>query len=391
MFYYDFETLKKDSSANFGRPYRQCELSVMDTIGDPNISFDKDGVCNYFFNYKKAEDAIVKRGVEGEKIVEELIQRVKKGRARREYDCITGVSGGVDSTYLVLQLFKLGLRPLIVHFDNGWNSETAVRNIENIIAKTGFALYTLVVNWEEFKDIQRSYFKASVVDIEVATDQAIRATLSKLASKHGLKYIFSGDNVVTEAVLPSYWVFNKSDHVNLRGIHARYGTVPIRTFPLFDYKLKMTEIARNIQVVTFLNYLPYVKAEAKKAISENLGWKDYGGKHYESVFTKFYQAYILPRKFKIDKRKAHLSNLIFSGQMTKQEALKELDKPLYDEKELENDYEFVTKKLSFSRDEFEAILSQPRTEHDAFPVEVQTAKKFWYLKPLKHVKNLVYR
>lgn len=356
----DIDKLKENTSANFGRTYQQCSMSVLDTIADPYITFNEEGICNYYEKYKKAVEQFNIDSDTKEADLSKLIEKIKKDGAAKKYDCISGVSGGVDSTYTVYLMYKLGLRPLIVHFDNGWNSELAVKNIENIIEKTGFDLYTLVVDWDEFKDLQRSYFKASVVDIEVPTDHAIRGTLSKLALKYNIKYIISGDNVVTENVLPPYWIFNKSDHTNIKSIHKRYGTLPLKTFPFYDYKLKKLEKINNVEIIALLNYFNYNKAEAKEIIKNEMNWKDYGGKHYESIFTKFYQAYILPRKFNIDKRKAHLSNLIFSGQISKEEALLELKMPLYNEKDLIADYEFVIKKLNFSEAEFEDILNQPR-------------------------------
>ncbi|MFM6923862.1 MAG: N-acetyl sugar amidotransferase, partial [Ferruginibacter sp.] len=313
---YNEEALKQDAAANFNRPYRQCSISVMDTIADPDIQFDEQGICNYYYEYLQKEKWFVPAKDEAPVKLDAIVQQIKEAGAGKKYDCITGISGGVDSTYLCLKAKELGLRPLIVHFDNGWNSELAVRNIEQIIAKLGFDLYTLVVDWNEFKDLQLAYLKASVVDIEALTDHAIAGTLYKIAAENNIKYILSGYNIVTEAVLPSYWVFNKSDNVNIRDIHKKYGSRPLKTYPLFGMKeRKYFAGVKGIESINLLNYLPYNKAAVKEIITRELGWRDYGGKHYESVFTRFYQGYILPVKFGIDKRKAHLSNLIFSGQL----------------------------------------------------------------------------
>lgn len=364
---YNEELLKNDLEANFGRPYQQCTISVMDTIADPAINFDEKGVSSYYEEFKEAKEQNVFLGELGEKKLKEIILQIKEKGKNKEYDCITGVSGGVDSTYVALKAKELGLRPLIVHFDNGWNSETANRNIQNIIERTGFDLYTLVVNWNEFRDLQRSYFKANVVDIEALTDHAIISTLYRLAKEHNIKYILSGANIVTEQVLPNHWIWGKADGINIRAIHKKFGEVKLKTFPSYTaLQFQMLKKSTGILTIPLLNYMEYNKKKAKIEIQEKLGWKDYGGKHFESVFTRFYQGYILPVKFGIDKRKAHLSTLIFDGQMTKDQALKELQKPIYDERLIEEDYDFVRKKLGFSEQEFETYFNSPRVEHDAF-------------------------
>jgi len=367
------------------RPFQQCAISVMDTISDPNITFDEQGVCNYYHQYKKAEEKEVFTGEAGKTKLAEMVDKIKASGKGKPYDCITGVSGGVDSTYLTLQAKKLGLRPLVVHFDNGWNSELAVMNIHNIISKLEFDLFTLVVDWNEFKDIQLAYLKASVVDIEAITDHAIIGTLYKLAVEHDIKYILSGSNIVTEFVLPSYWIWSKSDHVNIKAIHKAHGTVPLKTFPFFSKRHKEYYIrVKGIETVSLLNYMPYEKSAVKKVITEELDWRDYGGKHYESVFTRFYQGYILPEKFKIDKRKAHLSTLIFSGQITKEDALEELKKPIYDAAQLRTDYEFVLKKFNLTDVEFKAIMSLPRREHSDYAYEKNNIwDSYPIIKPLR--------
>jgi N-acetyl sugar amidotransferase len=378
--------LKNSAAVNFGRQYQQCSISVMDTIQDPDILFDQNGICNYYYEYKKAEQDRVFHGDEAQIHLRSIIAQIKKSGLNKKYDCITGISGGVDSTYLALQAKKFGLRPLVVHFDNGWNSEIAVKNIENIISKLGFDLYTLVVDWSEFRDLQLSYLKASVVDIEAITDHAILGTIYRLANQYGIKHILSGSNIVTEHVLPKYWIFNKADHVNIESIHSKYGNVKLRSYPFFNGKIKhYYEKVKGIHTISLLNYLPYEKQKIKKVIMDELGWKDYGGKHYESIFTRFYQGYILPVKFGIDKRKAHLSNLIFSGQISKETALAELKMPNYDAAQLRTDYEFVLKKLGLSEEEFEEIMSQPRREHTDFGYERKFFDKYHYLRGFRPI------
>ncbi len=381
---------KNDMRYLCGDHFQQCTGSVMDNIADPNISFDETGICNYFYDYQRQERAYVFKGEEGMRKLDGLVKKIKESGKDKKYDCITGVSGGVDSTYLALQAKKLGLRPLIVHFDNGWNSELAVKNIENIITRLGFDLYTLVVDWEEFKDIQLSYLKASVVDIEAITDHAIIGTLYKLAADNGIKYILSGSNIVTEATLPLHWIWNKTDHVNIKDIHQLFGKVPLKTFPFFSTRQKQYYVkVKGIETVCPLNYMPYDKKNVKDTIIEELQWRDYGGKHYESVFTRFYQGYILPVKFGIDKRKAHLSNLIFSGQLSKEEALEELRNPNYDATQLKSDYEFVLKKFNFDETEFDDLMKIPRREHTDYKVEKSVWETYPILKPFKQLRKLI--
>jgi N-acetyl sugar amidotransferase len=367
--------------------YRQCSVTVMDNIADADITFDEKGVCNYYYEYLEADQLGVLKGDAGKARLNQLANEIKEKGKGMPYDCIIGLSGGVDSTYVAYLVKKLGLRPLAVHLDNSWNSELAVKNIENIIHKLNIDLYTLVVNWEEFKDIQLSYLKASVVDIEVVSDHAIFATMYKLAKEKNIGYIISGTNVVTEHIMPPGWLYKKMDYANLKDIHNRYGRIKLKTYPTLDFKkyvyyssiLKLTPIS-------ILNYVPYNKKEVKELIKQELGWRDYGGKHYESIFTKFYQAYILPEKFKIDKRKAHLSTLICSGQITREEALKELEQPLYADADLRQDKEYVLKKLGLSDEEFNAIMKTPPRRHEDFKSD--THLKDGYMNLLKRTEKI---
>ena len=360
--------------------YRQCALTVMDNIADPDITFDTNGVCNYYYEYQKAAAEGLPHGEEAEKKLAQLVDKIKKEGKDKRYDCLIGLSGGVDSTYVAYLVKQLGLRPLAVHLDNGWDSELAVKNVENIITKLGFDLFTLVVNWEEFKDIQLAYLRASVVDIEVVSDHAIFATMYKLAKQHNTGYIISGTNIVTEYIMPPGWLYQKMDFKNLKDIHDKYGKLKIKTYPAFDFKKHVYYSAvLKLNPISILNYVPYNKKQVKEIIKKELDWRDYGGKHYESVFTKFYQAYILPEKFKIDKRKAHLSTLICSGQITKQEALKELEQPLYPMNELKADKEYVLKKFGLSKKEFEDIMRLPVRKHEDFKTDKRMKEAYMSL------------
>ncbi|MCR4336822.1 MAG: N-acetyl sugar amidotransferase [Candidatus Omnitrophica bacterium] len=350
------------------RPYQICTRCIMDT-SDPHITFDEQGVCNHCRDYEKKWKKITseshRRGLE------KIIERIKEEGRNKEHDCVIGVSGGVDSSYLAyLAVKKFGLRPLAVHLDNGWNSELAVKNIENLIKKLGIDLYTYVIDWEEFKDLQRSFIKASVVDIELLTDNAIVAILYQMASKERLKFILTGGNIATEAIMPLAWNHRKSDVKNIRSIQKIFGTQPIKTFPsVSTIQIIFYELIKRIKAVRILNYLPYEKKEAMRVLEEELHWRPYQSKHGESLFTKFYQNYILPTKFGIDKRRAHLSTLICSHQMTREDALREIQKELYSPQALAEDKEYVLKKMGFTAPEFEQIMKTPPRSHFDYPYD----------------------
>ena len=365
----------------------------MDNIADPDITFDEKGICNYYYDYQEAEKKLVFKGKEGEEKLEKLVTKIKEEGRGKDYDCLIGLSGGVDSTYVAYLTKKLGLRPLAVHLDNGWNSELAVKNIENIISKLGIDLFTLVINWEEFKDIQLAYLRASVVDIEVVSDHAIFATMYKLAKEKNIGYILSGTNVVTEHIMPQSWLYKKMDFANVKDIHNKYGKLKLKTYPTFDFKKHVYYSALlRLVPISILNYVPYNKAEIKQIITKELSWRDYGGKHYESVFTKFYQAYILPEKFKIDKRKAHLSTLICAGQMTRDCALKQLSEPIYPPNELKQDKEYVLKKFGLSETEFEAIMKTPPRRHEDFVTDTHLKERYMrFLQRTKWLRKLLKR
>jgi len=372
--------------------YRQCSIGVLDTRDDPGMRFDADGRSHYYIDYKRAEAELVHSGPEGEEMLQNLASKIREDGRSKPYDCILGLSGGVDSSYVALQARRLGLRPLAVHLDNGWNAELAVQNIEQIVSRLEIDLTTHVIDWREFRDLQRAYLKASVIDIEVVSDHAIFALLYRLAAQYGIKHILSGTNVVTEHVMPPHWIYAKTDHVNIKAIHKAYGQVPLRSYPFMDLKIKKwDQMFRKIRSHSILNLLPYNKAEVKQRISEEWGWRDYGGKHHESIFTRFYQGYILPRKFGVDKRRAHLTNLIYSGQNTKSEALAELAQPPYDPDQMCEDRLFVAKKLGFSIEEFDGIMSVPPRPHDDFEVERSIYETYPVLRPLRGTFNALKR
>ncbi|MEP7318343.1 MAG: N-acetyl sugar amidotransferase [Panacibacter sp.] len=382
---YDEEKLKRDIKANCGRAYQQCTLSVMDTIADSDITFDEKGICNYYYEYLEVEKAQVFKGEEGKIRLDAIANKIKQDGKGKKYDCILGLSGGIDSTYLALLAKQLNLNPLLVHFDYGWNSEIAVNNIEKAVKILGFDLYTHVMDWTEFKDILRSYFKASVLDLDVPADHMIFGSLYKTANKYKIKYLLSGNNIQTEFTLPRTWNYNKFDIVNLKNIHNKFGAEKLKYFPsLGVWQHAYYNLVKNIQSAQLLNFMDYNKSKIKNLISSELEWRDYGGKHHESVFTRFYQGYILPNKFGIDKRKAHLSNLIFSGQITKECAVDELKNPPYDIHLQKEDNEYIAKKLGFSDDEFKSLLEQANRMHEEFGTD--KSQRELYFKSMKFIK-----
>ncbi|NLR90507.1 N-acetyl sugar amidotransferase [Flammeovirga agarivorans] len=370
------------------KKYQMCSKTVMDTT-DELISFDKDGISNHYFEYQKEKNKTLLDEPLRSQYLEKKVAQIKKDGIKKKYDCLIGLSGGVDSTYVALLVKKLGLRPLAVHLDNGWNSELAVSNIENIVNKLDIDLHTLVIDWNEFKDIQLSYLKASVIDIEVVSDHAIFSSMYKLAKEHNISHVISGTNVVTEFIMPKSWLYHKLDFLNLKDIHNKYGNVKLKTYPTFNiFKYIYYNSFLKLNPFSILNYVDYQKDEVKKIISDELNWRDYGGKHYESIFTKFYQAYILPEKFGIDKRKAHLSTLICSGQITREDAIKELEQPLYLPNELENDKEYILKKLGLSNSEFETIMNTPPRSHNDFKSDLPLKKKYMeFLKKTEKIRK----
>lgn len=365
--------------------YQQCTVCVMDT-SDKDIVFNNDGVCNYCTeattNLPKYKFSFEQERANLDQLKQQILSD-KRGK----YDSVVGLSGGVDSSYVAYLAKKMGLNPLCVHFDNGWNSELAVSNIKKIVDKCGFDLETYVIDWPEFKDLQRSFFKAGVIDIEMLSDHAIMATMFKLRKKHNLKYILSGSNYVTEHGMPNSWVWRKQDLINIKGIQKEFGTKRIKNFPTLNSI--QFQISKKLGLggvyIEFLNNINYNKEEAMKVLEKEFGWQYYGGKHYESVFTKFYQAYYLPEKFGFDKRKVHLSAQIRNGEIDRSYALAELSKPIYPEADLRNDLEYVLKKLSFNKEEFKNIMEQQGKSHLDYPTDE------WIFELYRKLKRIVLR
>ena len=354
--------------------YQRCAKSVLDNIGDPNITFDENGVSNYYSTAEAKYSNFVFSDSEATDRQEKIAEDIRKAGKGREYDCIIGLSGGVDSSYLAAWAKKYDLRPLAVHFDNGWNSEIAVRNIEKIVEKLDIDLYTYVVDWEEFVDIQRSFFKASVVDVEMITDNSHKAVSVKIAKKYKIPYNLHGGNFRTENMGPSTWSWNKQDIRNLKDIQKKFGTRNLKSYKyISDFRWELLSRTRlGLKVAKPLNNMNYRKDEAMKELQRDLDWQYYGGKHYESIFTKFYQAYYLPQKFNIDKRKVHLSSLILNQEITREEAIAELEKTLYDSADLKREKAYVLRKLGFTESEWEVIMKAPPRAHTYYASNART-------------------
>jgi N-acetyl sugar amidotransferase len=331
----------------------------MDTT-DPEIWFDEEGVCSHCHKYDilvQSESYLKKRAPGA---LERLVEEIKRKGEGKPYDCIIGVSGGVDSTYTAYITKKLGLRPLAVHLDNGWDSELAVNNIEKSLKKLNIDLYTYVLDWEEFRDLQLAFLKASTPDSEIPTDHAILAILYEVAAKENIQFILSGHNTATENAGVAAWAQGHADWKYIKSINKIYGNKPLKSFPHYGpWRFIYYTLIRRIKFIQILDYLDYNKKHTLATLQEKLGWKYYGGKHYESIYTRFYRGYFLPIKFGFDKKKEDLSSLICSRQMSREDALEEMAKNDYPFELKKQDREFVLKKLKISDKEFEDIMNQP--------------------------------
>ena len=343
------------------QPYRVCTNCIMDT-SDSNIVFDERGWCDYCNNYHENILPHWHPDERGAREFAPIVERIKREGEGKPHDCLIGISGGVDSSYVVHLARKLGLRPLLFHVDAGWNSQEAVNNIEKLVDGLGVDLHTEVIDWHEMKDLQLAFFKSQVPHVDTPQDHAFFAALYNFASKHGVKTILTGANYSTECVRePLEWHYHASDLRQLRDIHARFGTVPLRTFPqasIFKYKV-WYRYFRGVRVEKPLNYFPFHKEDAIQELVEKYGWQKYAHKHYESRFTRFYEGYWLPTKFGYDKRRAHFSSLILTGQMTREEALRRIAQPAYDPETVAQDFEYIATKLDISVDELRQIMAGP--------------------------------
>ncbi len=353
---------------------------------DPNIIFDKNLQCHHCKSYMKYVPTLPALQPNASQILNDKITQIKNKKSGK-YDCVIGLSGGVDSTYLAYVVKKkLGLNPIAVHMDNGWNSELSVKNVENIVTKLDIDLHTKILDWNEFSNLQLAFLKASTPDSEIPTDHAICATLYEVAKQYNVKYVISGANQITERIMPHTWSQGHGDYHYIRSIYKKYTEKKLQKFPYMDsFKNFFYKKIHGIQFIPLFDYFKFDLDTAKQTIQNELEWKDYGGKHYESVYTKFFQGYILPEKFNYDKRKGHLSNLICAGVLSRSQALKKLKEPAILAEEIKPLKDYVAKKFGLSLGDFEEILNLPPMSYSDYP---NTYNTVWYRYSRKYIKPI---
>jgi N-acetyl sugar amidotransferase len=332
----------------------------MDT-SDPSIKFDSKGVCDYCNNFKKNIFPQWQTDTAGEKKLLKIAEGIRLEGKGKDFDCIIGLSGGLDSSYCTYITKEImGLRPLLFHVDAGWNTDHAVKNIEKLVDGLGLDLYTEVINWEEMKDLQVSFLKAQIPDVDLPQDIAFFSTLYQFARKNGIKYVITGGNYSTECCKePEEWGgYGCIDKLLITDIHSKYGEKPLKSFPVVDvFKSRILyKLFYGFRVLNPLNFVPFVKADAENKLNQLFGWEKFTHKHHESRFTRFYEDYWLPRKFGFEKRRAHFSSLIMTGQMTREDAITRISKPELDEHFLKQEFRYVANKLGLSVEELEQIF-----------------------------------
>jgi N-acetyl sugar amidotransferase len=336
----------------------------------PSISFDADGRCNYCTEFLREKSALpLQDAASRASSLGSLVNRIRELGRGHSYDCVVGVSGGVDSSWVLVQAVRLGLRPLPVHMDNGWNSELAQNNIANLVRGLGLDLHTHVIDWREYRGLMQSFFDADVVDVELLYDNAMLAVNYQQAAGIGTKFILGGMNHATEGMrLPVGWNWFKFDKRNIKCIARRFGGPRLRTFPSIGLSEKAWyQFVRGIQWTSMLDLIDYSKPEALRVLQSEFGYKPYPYKHYESVFTRFYQGYILPRKFGIDKRLVHLSTLILNGQQTRGDAVALLSgHPYPTDSDMEADRRYFVKKMGWTDAQLEDYIRRPRKPHELY-------------------------
>jgi N-acetyl sugar amidotransferase len=358
-----------------GEPgYRQCLRTIMDTT-DPDIRFDDEGVSNHVGVYEEARAS--GWNPEGNpEILSQVVARIKQDGRGKKYDCILGLSGGLDSSFLAAIAHENGLRTLIFHTDTGWNTEIAVNNIESIARHYNFPLNTHVIDWNEMADVQRAFLRAGVPNQDIPQDHAIFAAFYTFAARKGIKWVLSGSNFATESVLPSAWGYDARDAFHLKKIHARYGERSLGKFPLMGHLRFSVEfnLLRGMRVTKLLNLVPYRRKEVIERLSRETGWQYYGAKHFESRWTRFFQGYWLPEFFGYDKRLAHLSSLILTGEITKEEAQHEMKQQHYSPSLREEDIELIARKLKLRNDEIALLKNPSIRSHFKYPTSQSLTK-----------------
>jgi len=348
------------------RNYQLCQNCVMDT-SDFNIVFDKEGVCDHCNTFKSNIKPHWDTSVIGLNSLSLLVEKIKSKGKGKDFDCLMGMSGGIDSSYLLYKMVtEFKLRPLVFHVDAGWNSQIAVNNIERLVDGLGLDLYTEVINWEEMKDLQLSFFKSGVPHIDVPQDHAFFATMYKFASKYKIKTILTGGNFSTECVRnPIEWMYYQSDSIQLNDIHKKFGREKLKDYKTTNilwHKLWLPYF-KGIKLYRPLDFIPYNKEEAMKELQEKFGYQKYPQKHFESRFTRFYEGFWLPQRFGFDTRKVQFSSLILTNQMTRSEALKKLAEDVYTKEQINEDFEYISNKLGISVDELWSYFYAPKKSY----------------------------
>ena len=351
------------------REFQVCSNCVMDNT-DSKIIFDDKGVCDHCNTYYSEILPNWHTDDRGDKALTDIVKKIKKQGKGKDFDCLMGMSGGIDSSYLLyIMKEKYGLRPLVFHVDAGWNSQIAVNNIQRLIDALELDLYTEVINWEEMKDLQLAFFKSGVPHIDVPQDHAFFATMYKFASKHNIKYILTGGNYSTECIRnPLEWMYYQSDSIQLKDIYKKHGTGKLKDYPVTNilwHKIYLPYI-KKIKLIRPLDYVPYNKDFAMQFLVDKFGYQKYPQKHFESRFTRFYESYWLPKKFGYDTRKVQYSSLILTNQMTRQDALEKLKEPSYDPETIQQDFEYVATKLGISKKELQSYMDAPNKTYRDF-------------------------
>ncbi|WP_375291552.1 N-acetyl sugar amidotransferase [Qipengyuania sp.] len=348
------------------KQYQICTNCVMDT-SDSNISFDENGVCDHCRGFKEHVEPNWHPNAEGERRFAAVVEKIKDDGKGRDFDCILGMSGGLDSSFLLHKAVKdFGLRPLVFHVDGGWNTDIAVSNIQALVDGLGLDLYTEVINWNEMRDFQLAFFKSGVPHIDIPQDHAFIATLYNFADKHKIKYILNGGNIATECVRnPLEWLYYGTDMRQLKDIQRKFGTVPMRTYPfssVLRHKFYLRYI-RGVEVVKPLDWMPYTKEMARDTLANLYGWKPYPQKHFESRFTRFYEGYWLPERFGYDTRRVQFSSLILTGQMRREEALEALRHSAYDPETIGHEFDYIARKLGITSEELRGYFTMPKKSY----------------------------
>lgn len=362
--------------------YRICSRCIMDNVSSPNITFDDNGVCCYCHKYDEDNALYGYKGEKSDRELEQIVAEIKEAGKNKEYDCILGISGGVDSAYLAYIASKLGLRILAVHVDAGWNSDVAVENIKKLCEKLQIDLHTIVIDWPSMKELQRAYMFSGLVNLDVPQDHAFLAAVFHYAMKNKINYMLNGSNFATEGILPENFGHAAVDYRHLRSVYKKCGRGKkiFNKYPHFSV-LEYIWCQRNIRRVNLLNYVPYSKKIAIEVLHREFDWNYYGGKHYESRFTKFFQGAFLVDKYNFDKRRAHISSLVVGGEMTRAEALEEIaDLSSYPKEQQIEDREYIIKKLDITHDEWEKIMRDEPVADDFYKGNTELIKKLSSIK-----------